>query len=135
MIVVSMRRRVLVPVAVLAILIVCLVSYFVLRATLPERLEQYVAQHFSAGTPRSEIEAWAKTQPADTNLVLKFEDGIGGPEVFAQAGLDPRDVRYTFRVEYKELRWPDRYWINLYFFFDSKDRLIKHWIDERIISL
>ncbi len=58
-------------------------------------------------------------------------DKRGGQTVAECAGLKTGDVNSFIRVTYPD---PDRYFmgmdeITIYFFFDTKDRLVRHWVD------
>lgn len=120
------------------VVIICAITgifaYFKYRTTLPHRLDREARELFLPGTLRQTIEKWAKTQSADSGTIRKTGGTFRYMEIIASAGLDPDSVGSMTSINYNESRWPDNYRVSLYFFFDTDDRLIKHWVTEDIVS-
>jgi len=91
--------------------------------TLADRLDREIKNSFPVDTPRTIVEQWLQSQPA------KY--GVYRDSVVKLAGLDPDKVGYTVLATYNEKRWLIPYEIDVYFFFNSSDSLLKHWIYER----
>jgi len=117
------------------------------------KAEQIASAGPSSGSGLEEVEAWLpsqgiisnpKTQGPYYGVYRKREneafpntwmDGVGNQTVAECAGLKTADVPTFIRVTYPDA---DRYLLGfdeiiIYFFFDAKDRLIKHWVDVRHI--
>jgi len=125
-----------ITVLIATIVVVTVIVYSEPKITLAEHLDGEANQLFVPGAPRQSVEVWAKSQPGETGTFRKYDGQIGRDRVVSLAGLDAADVGYTIRIDYKdqESHWPDHYIVQLYFFFDLDDQLIKHWISEQITS-
>jgi hypothetical protein len=107
------------------------------------------------GMPLGDVEAWLVSEgiPPDSGcvpppyyeIVRRLVDadlkgrwlGGSGDHTFVELAGVGGDVSLVVRVVYpdagRSLFAPTR--ITVYLFFDPKDRLIKHWVDEHILGL
>ena len=106
------------------------------RRPLKEQLYQEVTRRFPSGTSIAQIEAWAKSQPAQTGTFRGAVKGVGDlhEDEAMKAGLDTSKVFCVIRSEYGETRCLDRYVVYLFFFFDQNDKLMKVWTSEWLPS-
>jgi len=99
--------------------------------TLADRLDREIKNSFPVDTPRTIVEQWLQSQPAKYGVYRDIDAKVGHDSVVKLAGLDPDKVGYTVLATYNEKRWLIPYEIDVYFFFNSSDSLLKHWIYER----
>jgi hypothetical protein len=133
-----MRKAFLIAFGIVALFIVASIVtatvYFSTcgRSPLKDQLLKQASHLFPPGMPRSVIEEWTNAQPAPTGMIW-LKPGFREEKAAHNAGV--YTAYYAIRCDYEEDRCLDHYFVDLYFFFDRHDHLIKCSTEEYTLSL
>jgi hypothetical protein len=101
------------------------------RGMTVSKVEAMIAADLPPGTTRKQVEAWLDAQGIDHSYSAGgVDDWEGYQSVMSMAGVNQQNlggtVRATVRKANVDLILPGE--INVYFFFDKQDRLVRHLV-------
>jgi hypothetical protein len=125
--------KVLVVCVFAALLAVCVLAYFSCpEGTLESRAKELINQRIENGVAHADVLTWIQQQKATTEYIHAEEDLVGHTPISELAGIPGDTISFTIRSRLPMAcqTWYSRVYVDIYFFFDDQDRLIRPYIRE-----